>query len=198
MGRESASPINTATPMQRSLILELATEVRAGLLELSKVRHPAVRRVERFKAEYKTASVVFPHGWCDVATCVLAHHIARETSSEECELIIGQVPFKWEFHWWLRVHGYLVDITCDQFEGAPACPFVELESDWHASKYPEPIIRDILMRDLQSEDFERALAPLTCSLYSVESVRHAMAVRTLCRAAGEEDRERGHEPARHP
>lgn len=176
--------------MQQSLIRELAAEVHQGLLELSSIRHPAVQRVEQILAERKTGSKVsFPNQWCDFATCVLAGHMARMASSTEIDLVMGRAPPSQDSHWWLRVASLHVDITCDQFQGAPPCPFVAGESKWHARRYPEQLTCNAFTRGLEEEYFEQAVVSLAASLDSLGSVRQAASMRVIRQCALDGDQE---------
>lgn len=119
----------------------LATEVRETLLELVRDSHVAVTRVEDiFHRIHPARTSSFPSQWCDFASVVLAGHIARQCPQTHVLICTGSLEDvetgEERRHWWCECNGFAIDITCDQFENAPAAPFVARRSMWHDREYP--------------------------------------------------------------
>jgi len=154
---------------------QVAEDVREAIRGLCTSGSPAVERVERLLFECNpNASPEFPHQWCDFASFILGAHLCRITKAE-VTLITGEKPNSPFRHLWLRHNKFNLDITCDQFQGAPAAPLVSTEMPWHDCEYPVQHQQPLASRSRCTLRFERALLGLEHALNLEERfVHHAL------------------------
>lgn len=163
-------------------LLALAKEVRDGILELQSLRDRSFRRIDTILATCKGGSHPgFPRDWCNFATLALAGYISRELQRGDVYVVTGEneASASLDSHSWVKVGGYLVDLTCDQFSGAPECPFVSRSSLWHEEHYPPVSLELFAARFLKAEYLERAVLKLTVALERLDTIASARVVRAL-------------------
>lgn len=153
----------TMTLLDRNDLIRVSGDVRRSIERLSEAGSPATRRIENILSLCcPDLPASFPSQWCDFASCVLGGHLNRITRSAKVDLVVGQAEGRALRHWWLRYAGYNIDITCDQFPGAPRVPFVDRDAPWHKQQFADQSVRPFASRPLCAAYFERALVALEC------------------------------------
>ena len=74
----------------------------------------------------------FPLGSCGDASLLVGHYLKAHGFAVTYVLgERGQRHDDWTSHAWLRVHGFIVDVTADQFPEVEQAVLVARESPWH-------------------------------------------------------------------
>jgi hypothetical protein len=104
-------------PLQQ-LLFRLASRFRSGILRCNRLSLslPTLRDFPR--GACGDASLLLGK-YLQVQRCGLAHYVLGERAG---------LP-----HAWLQLHGFIVDITADQFEDQSASVIVSTDSSWHRS-----------------------------------------------------------------
>ncbi len=91
----------------------------------------AIERTDRSRLGVTFDS--FPRGSCGDTALLLGHFLKQHGFSDVTYLFgeRGEVNVDWTSHAWLRVEGYVVDITADQFPEVTARVIVARDSNWH-------------------------------------------------------------------
>ncbi|MFL1806037.1 hypothetical protein [Plesiomonas shigelloides] len=78
----------------------------------------------------------FPAGCCEFTSYMLAKFFIEERAISDIEMLHGVNQFKkTQRHVWLKVMGYDVDITANQFSSTNKTVFCTTNSIWHYSRF---------------------------------------------------------------
>lgn len=101
------------------------------LLQLATAFRDAIERADRSCLGITLAN--FPRGSCGDASLLLGHFL-KEHGFTEVTYVLGErghAGADWTSHAWLRVEGYIVDITADQFSEVDQRVIVAQRSPWY-------------------------------------------------------------------
>jgi len=104
------------------------------------------------------AGGTFPHGWCDMSSCVLGAQASRFFGSTEINLVTGRN--NGQCHVWIRANNWDIDITSDQFDWFSNSVVIEECSKIHVNHFPDPIIEPFVSRTPYSHKLERIILEL--------------------------------------
>ena len=106
-------------------------ERRAWLFQLASTFRDAIERADR--SSLGLSFKRFPQGACGDAAPLLGHFLKACGAGEAIYILgeRGQMGRDWSSHAWLRVDGYIVDITADQFHDMSEPVIVARASPWH-------------------------------------------------------------------
>jgi len=78
----------------------------------------------------------FPDGCCEFTSYLLAKFFVEELVISDVRMFHGENRFKKaQRHVWLKVMGYDVDITANQFSSTDKTVFCVKNSNWHSSRF---------------------------------------------------------------
>ncbi|HJV36723.1 hypothetical protein [Geomonas sp.] len=102
----------------RHLLFRLASRFRSGILRCNwrSLSLPTLRD--------------FPRGACGDASLLLAKYLQVQRCGLAHYVLGGRAGLP---HAWLQLHGFVVDITADQFDDQVAGVIVSADSSWHCS-----------------------------------------------------------------
>jgi len=155
-------------PDVQAVIREIAEDTRRILEQLDAESHEAAIAV---RETFNGQPCVFPQNWCQYASCVLGLRIARVLKRGDIDLCEWNGEGISEAHYWLRIDGYDIDITADQFGTDFPTVLIEADSKAHRERFADLSIRPLLARPPRIEPFERVLLELDIAVSS-----HARAV----------------------
>jgi hypothetical protein len=109
----------------------MSDELRERLVQLATAFCDAIERADRPRLGITFES--FPCGSCGDASLLLAHFLGEHGFADVTYVLgeRGQVNVDWTSHAWLRVDGFIVDITADQFPDMDQRVIVARDSPWH-------------------------------------------------------------------
>ena len=149
--------MNTPDPDTQSLIRVIAEDTRRILEQLDAESHTAAIAV---RETFNGQPCAFPQNWCQYAVCVLGLRLARILQRGDIDFCEWTGDGAFESHFWLRLDGFDIDITADQFGTDFPTVLVEADSKCHRERFADPSIRPLLARPPRTEPFERALLEL--------------------------------------
>ena len=104
------------------------------------------------------AGCAFPHGWCDMSSCVLAAQASRFFGSTDINLVTGRI--NGQCHVWIKVRTWDIDITSDQFDWFSNSVVIKKCSKIHIKHFPDPIIEPFVSRTPYALELERIILEL--------------------------------------
>jgi hypothetical protein len=104
---------------------------RTQLFQWAAAFRDAIERADR--SDLGITFQHFPRGSCGDAALLLGHFLKAHGSGETVYVSgeRGEVGRDWTSHAWLRVDGFIVDVTADQFHDMDERVIVAITSPWH-------------------------------------------------------------------